>query len=391
MSEPARLLPALPCLEHLRKQARRQLRRLRAADPATTLAAAQFALAREYGFASWRQLKSEVERRAGAAPPAPAPVADYRRYLGHYRQEPPLAANIVYEIGETGGRLYLAVADGPRLPLHELGDGWLGQPGIRRRYRFATDRPEEAAALILETVDQAVFRFERTDAATAARIAADRAAARIEQEQPRTEIPLSPTQLALCPGHYATPHGSAMEITTEAGRLYTRLAGQSRFEIFAASETELFLRVLPAQLHVEFAEGRAIAVSLHQHGTIQRFPRVDAETAPRLGAPVERRAEAQRQPRQRVPIDPALLDRYVGTYRMDKDRLVTVTAEAGRLYVGLTGQPCFEVFPESATRFFWTVTAAQIAFFAEGGGPAGYAVLYQHGTAMPLPRLDPAG
>ncbi len=391
MSEPARLLPALPSLEHLKKQARRQLRALLAADPTATLAAVQFALAREYGFASWRQLKSEVERRAGAAPPAPAPAAAYRPYLGHYRQDPAIAANVVYEIGEADGRLYFAVAGGPRFPLHELGEGWLGQPGIRRRYRFAAARPGEPAALILETTDQAVFRFERTDAVTAARIAADRAAARIAQDQPRREIPLSPAQLALCPGHYATPHGATMEITAAAGRLYTRLAGQQAFEVFAASATELFLRVLAAQLQIEFAEGSAAAVSLHQHGTIQRFLRVDAETAARLAAPVERRAEAQRQPRQRVPVDPALLDRYVGAYRLDAAHVVTVTAEAGRLYVGITGQPRFEVFPESASRFFWTVTAAQIAFFAEGDGPAGYAVLYQHGSAMALPRIEASG
>lgn len=385
MSEPARLLPALPNLEHLRKQARRQLRALRASEPAATLAAAQFALARDYGFASWRQLKCEVERRTGATPPPPDPVAFYRPYLGHYRQDSSLAANIVIEISEIAGRLHLTVAGGPRLPLRELGDGWFGQHGVPRRYRFAE------TALILETADGTHLRFERTDAATAARMAAARAAARIEQERPRTEIPLSPIQLALCPGHYATPHGPVIEITAEAGRLYARVAGQERYGVHAASETELFYRILPAQLHVDFAEGSAIAVSLHQHGIIQRLPRVDAETAARLFAPVERRAEAQRQPRRHVPVDPALLAHYVGAYRMDADHVVTVAAEAGRLYVGLTGQSRFEVFPESPTRFFWTVTAAQIEFFVEGDGPASYAVLHQHGNAMPLPRLDPSG
>lgn len=391
MSEPARLLPALPCLEHLKKQARRQLRVLRAADPSATLAEVQFALARDYGFASWRGLRSEVERRADEAPLPPDPAAGYRAYLGHYRQTPPFDATLVIEISAADGRLQAMVADGPRCPLRALGDGWFGPPGTSQRYRFTAAQPGEAAALIWEASDRVPLRFERIDTTMAARMAAARAAAKAEQDRPRIEIPLSPRQLTLCPGHYAAPQGLVIEITAEAGRLYTRVAGQTPFELFAAGDTELFLRVVPAQLHVEFVGERVVAVSLHQNGGIRRLPRVEADEAARLGAPLERRAEAQRQPRQRVSIDPALLARYVGTYSLGADRLVTVTAEAGRLYVVLTGQPRFEVFPESATRFFWTVTAAQIAFFTEGDGPAGHAVLYQNGTAIVLPRADRSG
>src|SRR5262249_53286944 len=36
---------------------------LRRTDPATTLASAQLAIAREHGFASWRALKAEIDRR----------------------------------------------------------------------------------------------------------------------------------------------------------------------------------------------------------------------------------------------------------------------------------------------------------------------------------------
>ena len=67
-------LPARPDLGQLRHQARDLLRAARAGDPAAagriqavsdrmTLAAAQLAVAREYGFASWPRLKAEVEAR----------------------------------------------------------------------------------------------------------------------------------------------------------------------------------------------------------------------------------------------------------------------------------------------------------------------------------------
>jgi hypothetical protein len=71
----ARLLPTRPDVEQVRRQAKDLLSAARRADPAArerirtvsdreSLAAAQLAVAREYGFASWTRLKQEVERRA---------------------------------------------------------------------------------------------------------------------------------------------------------------------------------------------------------------------------------------------------------------------------------------------------------------------------------------
>ena len=67
-------LPARPSLDHLRHEARDLLRAAQAGDPAAadpiravsatpTLANAQLALAREYGFASWARLKAVVQAR----------------------------------------------------------------------------------------------------------------------------------------------------------------------------------------------------------------------------------------------------------------------------------------------------------------------------------------
>jgi len=56
-----RSLPDAPSLEWLRKQAKRQLAEQRATDPAARLADAQLALARSYGFTSWRALKAHVD------------------------------------------------------------------------------------------------------------------------------------------------------------------------------------------------------------------------------------------------------------------------------------------------------------------------------------------
>jgi len=57
----AQPLPARPNLDWLRKTAKQALRELRAQRPEARLAEAQLALAREYGFHSWRALKAHID------------------------------------------------------------------------------------------------------------------------------------------------------------------------------------------------------------------------------------------------------------------------------------------------------------------------------------------
>lgn len=71
-----RILPDNPSLDHLRRQAKDLLAGLRESAPTTTLARAQAALAEQYGFRTWTDLKAEVDRRRGSATTAPPALAD---------------------------------------------------------------------------------------------------------------------------------------------------------------------------------------------------------------------------------------------------------------------------------------------------------------------------
>src|SRR5262250_404645 len=79
-------LPGRPDLDQLRRQARELLRaaaagdeqalgRIRAVSQKQTLSAAQLAIAREYGFASWPKLRAEVLRRRADTGPGAGAVA----------------------------------------------------------------------------------------------------------------------------------------------------------------------------------------------------------------------------------------------------------------------------------------------------------------------------
>ena len=74
---------------------------------------------------------------------------------------------------------------------------------------------------------------------------------------------------------YVGEYGGAYEfaprynliITTESGRIFMNFAGEERMEIFPASSTEFFLKVLDLQLTFRMNEtGKASSVIIHQNG-----------------------------------------------------------------------------------------------------------------------------
>ena len=86
-------------------------------------------------------------------------------------------------------------------------------------------------------------------------------------------------------------------------------------------------------------------------------------------------------------MDPAIYDAYVGRYQLVENLVFTVTRQGDRLFVQLTGQPRFEVFPESETHFFLRVVDAQITFGRAEDGSVDQLVLHQNGVDQPAGRL----
>jgi hypothetical protein len=100
----SRSLPLHPNLEHLKKQAKDLLHELQQRDPASKLADAQHAIAREYGFASWPKLKVYVESLQHPVVPEQANpfvgkwtanLAKSRRHPGNQFQSATLQFSIV--------------------------------------------------------------------------------------------------------------------------------------------------------------------------------------------------------------------------------------------------------------------------------------------------------
>ncbi len=91
--------------------------------------------------------------------------------------------------------------------------------------------------------------------------------------------------------------------------------------------------------------------------------------------------------RTEVEVDPAIYDEYIGRYQLARNAIITVTREDDRLFVQLTGQQRFEVFPESETLFFLRAVEAQISFGRDDRGAVDHLVLHQNGVEQRAVRL----
>ena len=98
-----------------------------------------------------------------------------------------------------------------------------------------------------------------------------------------------------------------------------------------------------------------------------------------------------RQPpkkRKQVSVDPKLYDGYVGRYQLTPEFIITVTREGGHLFIQATGQPRFEVFPETEHDYFLKVVDAQISFDVDGNGRATQLILHQNGRDTAGKRIE---
>lgn len=81
--------------------------------------------------------------------------------------------------------------------------------------------------------------------------------------------------------------------------------------------------------------------------------------------------------RRSVPVEPARLERLVGSYRFERF-IIAVTRLGNRLFAQLSDQPPFEVFAVSDTEFFYRVVDAQLTFELGPDGLAAALVLHQN-------------
>ncbi len=96
-----------------------------------------------------------------------------------------------------------------------------------------------------------------------------------------------------------------------------------------------------------------------------------------------------------VSLDTATLKRYVGNYGLgspDLQAVVTITLAGTQLRMQGSGQPAFDINPQSATRFLLKAGEMEIdvEFVSDGKGPATALIVHPNGQDVTMPRIDNA-
>jgi hypothetical protein len=86
-------------------------------------------------------------------------------------------------------------------------------------------------------------------------------------------------------------------------------------------------------------------------------------------------------------VDPAILDGYVGAYRLSPTTVQTITRNGNQLYAQLSGQERLEIFPQSDHEFFLKEVDALLTFETGADGKAMQVILHQNGADYAESRL----
>jgi uncharacterized protein YneR len=177
-----------------------------------------------------------------------------------------------------------------------------------------------------------------------------------------SEITVAPQVLEQYVGIYELAPTFKITVTREGGQLMVQASGQPKLPVFASSETKFFYKVVDAK--IEFfrdSKGAVTHLVLYQNNQEMKAPRTNEKIAER----------------KEIAVSPAVTAQYVGAYELKPGFDLTVTQEGDQLFAQATGQGKAQLFAESATKFFYKVTDAQIEFFKDDKGAVTHLVLHQ--------------
>jgi hypothetical protein len=236
------------------------------------------------------------------------------RYVGHYEADPKVLPDLVLTVTRQGNHLFVRRTGEARLEVFPESDRAFFYGVIDQRISFPGDGPAQVMVLHQNGKDVEAVRVDAAAAKRAAELFDERVA---DQARPRTAIDVDPGLLDRYAGYYELGPRSIFTVTREGDRLFARLTGQRKLELFPGSDREFFYKAVAAQItFVADDERPPTGLILHQNG--REFPslRIDEararETEARAREVTKRRADQER-PRTAVAIDPRLYDRYAGS------------------------------------------------------------------------------
>jgi CubicO group peptidase (beta-lactamase class C family) len=161
---------------------------------------------------------------------------------------------------------------------------------------------------------------------------------------------------------------AVLVVTREDDKLFAKLGGQPRFQIFPKSETEFFWKVVDAQVKFEKdAQGKVVRAVHHQNGqtiTAARLPELQV-------AKVENKSA----------------DALLGEYDYGVHGKLTISREGEHLFAQLTGQPRLELAAVSENEYSFASVNAKLVFTRDAAGKVTKLTHHQGGQTIEAPKV----
>ena len=189
-------------------------------------------------------------------------------------------------------------------------------------------------------------------------------------------ITLTTQELEPYIGVYKNGKREIRYIRLEEGKLTSQRKGGSKFTLLPFSENEFFFQNSSARIAFEKETNYDIPIMVAY--VSDRSASIDRWVRSSQPLPAER-AE--------ILLTKAQMQPFVGEYELMPGFNITVALEGMQLVCQATGQPSFEVFALSETRFFLKEVDAEIEFYPNPDGSVPKMVLFQAGQEIPGKRV----
>ena len=160
-----------------------------------------------------------------------------------------------------------------------------------------------------------------------------------------------------------------MTITVEDKKLYAQITGQPKFPIFPSAEDEFFWKIVAAKIKFNRNENHEISGgTFFQNGQQLKLTKLKDEKI--------------------ITINPALLDKYIGKYKLEENVVVTISKQDNKLFAKPGDEPKVEMLPVSNSDFVIPQINAKISFVADENGKVSKFKLNMNGRKSEVPRVE---
>ncbi|MBL7842950.1 MAG: serine hydrolase [Cyclobacteriaceae bacterium] len=159
-------------------------------------------------------------------------------------------------------------------------------------------------------------------------------------------------------------------ITRKGDQYFSQRSGGTKFEIYPYGVDKFAFK--ETNTRIEFKRDNS--------GTVTEMEMLDRSLVTRKSTKTNKPIPAEREEYVMNPTD---FDVYVGEYELAPTFVIKVWREENNYKAQATGQPPFDIYPESASKFFLKVVDAQIEFNRDDKGTVTSMILHQAGRAMP--------